>query len=61
MMAKSGQKHGHYSALRRSCGVGNCLKIFFWPLDVMQQLSQEILPAWWREGGEGTAEQEAAG
>lgn len=43
MMAKSGQKHGHYSALRHSSGVGNCLKIFFWPLDVMQQLSQEIL------------------
>lgn len=29
LMAKSGQKHGHYLALRRFCGVGNCLKIFF--------------------------------
>lgn len=43
LKAKSGQKHGHYLALRRSCGVGNCLKIFFWPLDVIQQLSREIL------------------
>lgn len=29
LMAKSGQKHGHYLALRRFCGVGNCLKILF--------------------------------
>lgn len=43
LMAKLGQKHGHYLVLRRSCGVSNCLKIFFWDLDVMQRLSREIL------------------
>lgn len=41
MMAKSGQKHGHYLALRHSCGVGNCLKIFFWPLDVMHSWAKK--------------------